>query len=98
MVEAILNKEENIHILSNLATRKCDQRLFTVILQQQYFAPPPLLSPSSWCPGGVGEHVALQHQRWILPVDEAEKCRSGRGAVQTGATTTRSPHPEPPVR
>lgn len=54
---------------------------------------PPLPSP-----GGFGEHVALQHQRRILPVDEAEKCRRGRGAVQTGAATTRSPHPEPSVR
>ena len=58
----------------------------------------PLLRLSSWCPGGVGEHVALQHQRRLLPVDEAEKRGSGRGTVQTGSTTARPRHPEPSVR
>lgn len=42
--------------------------------------------------------MALQHQRWILPVDEAEKRGFGRGSVQTGAAATRSAHPEPAVR
>lgn len=58
---------------------------------------PHFLYPAP-CPGGTGEHMALQHQRRILPVDEAKKCHTGRGAVQTGTTTTRTPHPEPSVR
>lgn len=55
-------------------------------------------SAVSRCPGSVGEHVALKHQRRLLPVDEAEKCGFGRGSVQTGAPAARSAHPEPPVR
>lgn len=55
-------------------------------------------SSVSPCPGSVGEHVALKHQRRVLSVDEAEKCGFGRGSVQTGASATCSAHPEPPVR
>lgn len=58
----------------------------------------PWATSVSWCPGSVGEHMALKHQRWILPVDEAEKRGFGCGSVQTGATATRSAHPEPAVR
>lgn len=50
------------------------------------------------CPGRVGEHVALQHQGGLLPVDEAEERGSGRGPVQTGAPETRPSGPEPLVR
>lgn len=58
----------------------------------------PMLSPSPSCPGCIGEHVAVQYQRRILPVDEAEKCCSGCGPVQTGSTETCPPYSEPAVR
>lgn len=55
-------------------------------------------SSSSWRAGSVGEHVALQNQGRLLPVDEAEECGSGRGSVQAGTTSPCSDYPESFVR
>lgn len=39
-------------------------------------------------PGGVGEHMALHHQRRILPVGKAEERGPGCAAVQAGSQKT----------